>query len=203
MSTERNSSQDADGPRRRRKQDEPATPEQIDSWVEHSIKAAQRRGDFDNLPGAGKPLAGLDQPNDPDWWIKGLIQREKIDLSVALPGPMALRRERATYPEALADISDEDRVREILLDFNERVLADRRRPVATAASPVVAGRVDVDAMVERWRALRIALAVAASDNPTSGDCDLPDSASADRRAPGRFSTEPVAARKRWARWRRR
>lgn len=132
----------------------PLTPEQIDGWVEHSIKAAQRRGDFDNLPGAGKPLRSLEGPAEPDWWLRGLIQREKLDLTAALPGPMALRRERSTYPESLVDIADEGQVREVLLDFNERVLADRRRPVATVHSPVVVGRVDVEDMVRRWRDLR-------------------------------------------------
>ncbi|MGB3187254.1 MAG: DUF1992 domain-containing protein [Ornithinimicrobium sp.] len=154
---------------RPRSDGESATPEQIDNWVEHSIKQAQRRGDFDNLPGAGKPLSPMDHPNDPDWWLRSLIQRERIDLVAALPGPMALRRERATYPEALADISDEERVRGILMDFNERVLADRRRPVATANSPVVAGRIDVEAMVERWRELRASLASASSPDRLSGE----------------------------------
>ncbi|MGB7447543.1 MAG: DUF1992 domain-containing protein [Ornithinimicrobium sp.] len=140
--------------RRTSKEDEPATPEQIDTWVEHTIRQAQRRGDFDDLPGAGKPLASLDRPDDPDWWLRDLIRREKLDLSAALPGPMALRRERATYPEALLGIAGEEDVRAVLEDFNQRVLDDRRRPVATAASPVVAGRVDVDDMVHRWRDLR-------------------------------------------------
>jgi len=147
-------SDDSGRARRRAPEDEPATPEQIDTWVEHTIRQAQRRGDFDDLPGAGKPLASLERPDDPDWWLRGLIQREKLDLSAALPGPMALRRERATYPEALAGIAEEADVRAVLADFNQRVLDDRRRPVATASSPVVAGRVDVEDMVQRWRRLR-------------------------------------------------
>ncbi len=141
------------------------TPEQIDSWVEHSIKAAQRRGDFDNLPGAGKPLPSLEGPGETDWWLRGLVQREKLDLTAALPGPMALRRERSAYPESLVDVADEARVRELLLDFNERVLADRRRPVATVHSPVVVGRVDVEDMVNRWRDLRAQRPVDESPNP--------------------------------------
>ncbi len=178
---------------RSQRDEEPATPEQIDNWVEHSIRQAQRRGDFDNLPGAGKPLAALEHPNDPDWWLRSLIQREKIDLSAALPGPMALRRERATYPEALAEISDEDRVRAILLDFNERVLADRRRPVATVSSPVVAGRVDVDDMVLRWRKLRAERVVESAPQSTSEDAGQP------HRAAGQDS---LASRRRRRWWRR-
>lgn len=88
------------------------TPQQVETWVDQAIRQAQRRGDFDNLPGAGKPLTSLDRPDDPDWWIKDLIQREKVDLSAALPGPMALRRERETYPESLGHLADEAAVRE-------------------------------------------------------------------------------------------
>ncbi len=140
----------------------PATmsPQQIETWVDQTIRQAQRRGDFDNLPGAGEPLPSLDSPGDPDWWIRGLIKREKIDLSAALPGPMALRRERETYPEALLQLPDEATVREALDDFNDRVIADRKRPHAGQGSPTVVGRVDVDQMIERWRALKVALSEA-------------------------------------------
>lgn len=127
--------------------------QQIRSWVDLEIEQAQRRGEFDNLPGAGKPLHGLDR-DDPDWWIKGLIEREKLDLSAALPTVMALRQERRGFPESLVGIPDEAAVRERLEDYNARVLEDRRRPVVGPNSPAVAGRVDVHEMVEQWRALR-------------------------------------------------
>ncbi len=115
---------DGDGDRSR-----PAvmSPQQIETWVDQTIRQAQQRGEFDNLPGAGKPLASLDRPDDPDWWIKDLVQREKIDLSAALPGPMALRRERETFPESLLRLPDEAAVR------------------------------DVDQMIGRWRALKVAV----------------------------------------------
>ena len=46
-------------------------------WVEFQIRKAMERGEFDNLPGAGKPLH-LPDRHDPDWWVKRLIEREKI-----------------------------------------------------------------------------------------------------------------------------
>lgn len=141
----------------RRTQAEDARPrmnlQQIQSWVDLEIQQAQRRGDFENLPGAGKPLKNLDKA-DPDWWIKGLIEREKLDLSAALPTVMALRQERRGYPESLAGIADEVAVRERLADYNARVLEDRRKPVAGPHSPAIAGRVDVEEMVAQWRELR-------------------------------------------------
>lgn len=86
----------------------------------------------------------------PTGGLKDLIQREKVDLAAALPGPMALRRERETFPDSLLSLPDTEAVRAVLEDFNARVIADRRRPVAGQGSPAVVGRVDVEAMLARW-----------------------------------------------------
>ena len=34
------------------------------SWVDEQIRDAERRGAFDNLPGKGKPLPGIDRPQN-------------------------------------------------------------------------------------------------------------------------------------------
>ena len=60
--------------------------------VEAQIRAAQERGDFDDLPGKGKPL-DLPEVHDPDWWVKSYIRREGIDTSVLVHPTVALRRE--------------------------------------------------------------------------------------------------------------
>lgn len=141
----------------RRQQAKSARPrmnlQQIHSWVDLEIEQAERRGDFANLPGAGKPLKNVEK-SDPDWWVKQMIEREKLDLSAAMPTVMALRQERRSYPESLVGVSDEVAVRERLEDYNARVLEDRRRPVVGPNSPAVAPRVDVEEMVDRWRELR-------------------------------------------------
>lgn len=124
-----------------------------ESSVDRQIREAQERGDFDNLPGAGKPL-DLGNTEDPDWWIKGLVARENLDFSGMLPGALGLRREASTFPESLADVHSEVNVREILKDFNMRVLADRLRPAVGNLPPLIAKTVDIDQMVEQWRALR-------------------------------------------------
>lgn len=130
------------------------TTQGIQSWVDQSIAQAERQGAFADLPGAGKPLREVDTRTDPDWWIRGLIEREHLDLSDAMPGVLQLRREKAGLPGSLAGVADETVVRARLEDFNERVLADRRRPYAGAGSPPVVGRVDVEEMVLAWRRLR-------------------------------------------------
>src|SRR3954452_12704954 len=127
-----------------------------ESAVERQIREAQERGDFDNLPGAGKPL-DLSDSGDPDWWVKRFAARENLDLGDALPGPLALRKEAAGYPESLVDVRTEKQVREILEDYNKRVIADRLRPAVGNLPPLIAKTIDIDDMVEQWRPLRAEL----------------------------------------------
>ena len=122
-----------------------------ESPVDRAIREAQERGEFDDLPGAGKPL-DLGTQSDPDWWVKGLIQREQLDMTAALPPGVALRREVEQLPQTLADVPTERVAREIVDDLNRRVLEDRRR--LTTGPTVLAPTVDVDDVIEQWRAER-------------------------------------------------
>jgi hypothetical protein len=126
-------------------------PEYLEGPGDRAIREAQERGEFDHLPGAGKPLR-LGDPNDPDWWIKGLIEREQLDMSAALPPGVALRREIERLPQTLADVPTERAVRELVEDLNRRVLEDRRR--LTLGPTVLAPTVDLEATVTQWRAAR-------------------------------------------------
>jgi Domain of unknown function (DUF1992) len=147
----------------------------VESLVERRIREAVERGEFDALPGAGRPL-DLHDAGDPDWWIKRYTRREGIDLSQALPPPLALRREAEGFPESLLDLTSEEQVRAVLADFNARVRTAWLRPSRLPVHPYL---VDVDDVVARWHALR------ARDVPPPPD-------------PG---PEPRPARRRW--WRRR
>src|SRR5699024_4622298 len=135
--------------------------------VERQIRAAQERGDFDDLPGAGKPL-NLGNTDDPNWWISRLIERERLDMTGALPSAMQLRKEAEGYPESLADVARESVVREILEDFNARVRRDRLRAAAGDGPQVIAPLVDVEEMVSRWAELRAAGAARSADPAESG-----------------------------------
>jgi hypothetical protein len=121
--------------------------------IEAKIRAAQERGDFDNLPGKGKPL-DLPEVHDPDWWVKSYVRREGIDTSALVHPTIALRREADTFPESLAVLTSEEQVRAVIEDFNRRVVAEWRRTMTGASLPVVARQVAVEPMVDRWRALR-------------------------------------------------
>jgi DnaJ-like protein len=130
--------------------------ENWESPVEKAIREAQERGEFDNLPGTGKPLRSLGDPEreDPDWWVRSLAEREHLDLSGALSPPLALRKEAATFPGSLLDLRTEASVRAVLEDYNHRVKTDRLRPGVGSSFPIWAPLVDVDDMVEQWRELR-------------------------------------------------
>ena len=124
-----------------------------ESLAERRIREAQERGEFDNLPGAGKPL-DLGDPYDEDWWLKSVLRRENLDGSAVLPPALLLRKEAAGFPESLSGIASEGAVREVLQDYNRRVKADRLRPAVGSLPPLLAKTVDVEAMVAAWRATR-------------------------------------------------
>lgn len=51
------------------------------SWeilAEDRILAAQAAGEFDNLPGFGKPIPDIDEAYDEHWWIKAKLKREQL-----------------------------------------------------------------------------------------------------------------------------
>jgi hypothetical protein len=147
-----------------------------ETWVDRQIREATERGEFSDLPGAGKPLRSLDGPYDENWWLKGLIERERIDTSALLPPQLAMRKEAEALPAAILAERSEGAVRALLEDFNDRVRELWRRPVQ--GPPVVVRTVDVEALVERWRSHR--------------------EAEAARAAAAASAVEPQPAGRRWA-----
>lgn len=125
-------------------------PEDRARYVDTVIDQAIRRGEFDDLPLAGKPIPGLTGRHDPDWWLKSVIEREQ--LTGLGPPAMLLKREDRELDARLDQELDEKAVREILEDFNARVVDARRQLLG--GPPVVTPTRDVDAEVVRWRARR-------------------------------------------------
>ncbi|SCL27204.1 DnaJ family domain-containing protein [Micromonospora inyonensis] len=139
--------------------------------AEAQIRAAVERGEFDNLPGAGRPIPGRDLPYDEQWWIKGLLEREKIPTEALLPTPLLLRRRVERLPDEVRDVPTEAAVRAYAQELNTQIVAWLRTPTGPR---VVVRPVDVDAVVRQWRAARSRLvpagdppaAAAVSDRPT-------------------------------------
>lgn len=124
---------------------------QQSTWVDLQVRRAMERGEFDDLPGQGKPIEDLGVEHDPDWWVKKLVEREKIAL---LPPAIALRKEDAALEERLDHLTAEKEVRRELDDFNRRVVEIRRQ--LQGGPPVVTPTRDVDAEVAAWRERRTA-----------------------------------------------
>ncbi len=124
------------------------------TWVDLQVRQAMERGDFDNLPGQGRPIEGLGTEHDPDWWVKKLVERENIAL---LPPALALRKEDAELDGRLDRVNVETEVRREVEDFNARVRrAIYTPPTGPSGPPVITRQRDIDDEVEAWRDRRTA-----------------------------------------------
>ena len=121
-----------------------------ESWVDRQIREAIERGEFANLPGQGKPIRGLNGRDDENWWVKAYLEREGLPL--ALPTALALRKEVMELAETLADVPDEESVREIIRDLNHRIATSHR--IRVDGPPIVIRLVNVEQAVAEWRRRR-------------------------------------------------
>ncbi|NUW32688.1 DUF1992 domain-containing protein [Nonomuraea sp. SMC257] len=122
----------------------------FESWIDRQIREAEERGEFDDLPGKGKPLPDLDKPYDEMWWIKQKLRSE--GLSMPLPPTLQLRKDAE---EALAEARaarSEREVRRVVEEINARI----REAIRTGLSgpPLNLLPYDVDRIVAEWRASR-------------------------------------------------
>lgn len=51
--------------------------------AEHKIFAAIEAGEFDNLPGMGKPCPLIDEPYDQFWWVRRVLRAEQFPVDPA------------------------------------------------------------------------------------------------------------------------
>ncbi|HEX2176787.1 MAG TPA: DUF1992 domain-containing protein [Nocardioidaceae bacterium] len=124
--------------------------EQKTLWVDLQVRRAIERGEFDNLPGTGKPIPGLETAHDPDWWVRKKIEREH--LTGLLPPALALRKEDAALDARLDRETTEAGVRRVVEDFNHRVVEARRQLLG--GPPVITPTRDPDEELAAWRARR-------------------------------------------------
>ena len=116
------------------------------TWVERQIREAIERGEFDNLPGAGKPIPDLDKPHDELWWVKDKLRREHLSY---LPPTLALRKEAEDALLAAAQARSEAQVRRIVAEINRKIVEGNRK--AASGPPLNLMAFDVDRVVGDWR----------------------------------------------------
>ena len=153
------------------------------SWIDQQIADAEKRGVFDNLPGAGKPLPRL-RPGDGDYgqaWIRDYARREGVAAEEFLPTPLRLRREIERLKEAVPRMRSEEEVLQAVSELNRRTLEWRKIPIGP---PIFVPLLKKEEMVSRWRTAQ----AARTPSPE---------------APSVSSSPPAAARRRRFRLRRR
>lgn len=119
------------------------------SWIDRQIDDAHDRGEFDELPGAGKPIPDLGKPYDEMWWVKQKLRRENLSY---LPPSLALRKAAHDALVEASEAKSETEVRRILTGINRQIVEANSKPSSGPA--IVLVPFNVERAVRRWRAGR-------------------------------------------------
>ena len=120
----------------------------FESWIDKQIREATERGEFDGLAGTGKPLPGMGEPYDENWWLKDLLRREGAGSEGLLPTSLVLRRDLERLPDTVSAMNSEAEVRAYVVDLNARIVEWIRMP---HGPQVRVAPVRADEVVDRWR----------------------------------------------------
>jgi hypothetical protein len=117
-----------------------------ETWVERQIREGIERGEFDDLPGQGKPIPDIDRSHDELWWVRKKLKREEVSY---LPPTLAVRKERDDALERIAAAVREVEVRRIVEEINIRIRYVNTH--ATSGPPSTVMPLDLDDVLARWR----------------------------------------------------
>ena len=129
--------------------DRKSPSQSFESYIEQQLRESRERGDFDDLPGRGKPLDLGD--DGPDWWLKRKLASE--GLSMPLPPALELRGDVDRAMAGLAELRREADVREVVRGLNARIVLMNSHPVVDGPASTLVP-FEVDAVVKHWRAVR-------------------------------------------------
>lgn len=117
-----------------------------ESWIDQQVREAEERGEFEDLPGAGKPIPGLDKPFDELWWVKDKLRQEGLTY---MPPSVALRKEANDALAAASRANSEAEVRKIISAINEKIREANRKGIV--GPPLMLVPYDVEQVVREWR----------------------------------------------------
>jgi DnaJ-like protein len=120
-----------------------------ETWVERQIREAMERGDFDDLPGLGEPIADLGGPYDELWWVRRKLRDEQLSV---LPPALVLRKELDEAKNRIAAARTEAEVRRQVAAINDRIIYVNSHTISGPPSNLVP--LDVDRVLEEWRRSR-------------------------------------------------
>jgi hypothetical protein len=119
----------------------------FESYVDKQIRDAEARGEFANLPGAGRPAPAVTETEyDELWWIKRKMAREGVSV---LPPALALRKEAEDTLAAAEAAPSERLVRRLIEDLNVKIRDMMFKP--PPGPPLGLKPYDVEEIVSRWR----------------------------------------------------
>jgi DnaJ homologue, subfamily C, member 28, conserved domain len=123
-------------------------------WIERQISEAIERGEFEGLPGAGRPIRDLDARHDEMAWIRDKLRRERA----APPPPPAIqiRIDVDAALASLASLATEEEVRSLVEHLSDRIRTVNRTTVS--GPPTTLGPMAIDEVVARWHRMRGAAA---------------------------------------------
>ena len=117
-----------------------------ESWIERKIREAMDRGEFDNLPGSGQPLADLARPYDELWWLRKKLREEELSIE---PPALELRRQLDDTRARIAAARREGEVRRLVAAINQRIVYVNSHTTFGPPSDLVP--LDVERVVAEWR----------------------------------------------------
>jgi hypothetical protein len=116
-----------------------------ESWIDRQIGEAEKRGKFDDLRTAGKPLPDLGR-SDENWWIKGKLREEGLSYT---PPSLALKKSVADALAAALEADSDDQARAIIEVINEKMREANRKGIK--GPPVVFRPFQVEGVVRARR----------------------------------------------------
>lgn len=119
--------------------------------VEAQINEAMRRGQFDQLPGAGKPLPNRGQPLSEDWWVREKVAREQIGFD-NLPTTLRLAKQLEELEPTIDKFRTVSKVRQWLEELNDEIKRAQLGPVD--GPPRTLRQVNIEETVQQWRERR-------------------------------------------------
>jgi hypothetical protein len=120
-----------------------------ETWVERKIRESMERGEFDNLPGSGKPIADLDRPYDELWWLRKKLRDEQFSIE---PPLLELRRQFDEARARIAAAASEAEVRRLVAAINERIVYVNTHTTSGPATELAP--LDVERVLTQWRSAR-------------------------------------------------
>jgi hypothetical protein len=117
-----------------------------ESWIDKQIRDGMERGEFDDLPGKGKPLPDIDTPRDELWWVRRKLQQENIQL---LPPTLQVRKDLDEARERIRRATSEPEVRAIVEEINAKIVEVNKTVVSGPPSTLYP--LHLETVLERWR----------------------------------------------------